>query len=411
MADGVGNAMEGASRPGGLRLGRIAGVEVRLDWSLAIIFWLIVANLGGGLFPARHPEWSPALAWSAAILAALAFFGSVLAHELAHAVVGRAQGVPIQGITLFVFGGVAHMRGEPGTPRAELLMTIVGPLTSLVIGVVASLIGAILGGRASMMAGGGSGDPMAMVSHLGPLATLFLWLGSTNLLLAVFNLIPGYPLDGGRVLRAAIWAITGDVRRATRAASVAGRLFGILFIAVGVTMGLGWRFPILGGGLAQGLWLVFIGWFLHSAAVQGYRQLVLRDLLSNVPVSRLMRPGAVAVSPQLTINQLVDDYIMRSDQRAFPVVVGDELVGIVCLQDVQKTPREQWATTRVDDIMTPRSGLAVATPDEPTTEALQKLAGRDVDQLPVVEGNRLRGILRRADVLRWLELNAGGATA
>jgi len=389
---------------------RIAGVDIRLDWSLAIIFWLIVMSLGAGLFPARHPDWSRGLSWVMAIIAAVAFLLSILAHELAHALVGRAQGMPVQGITLFVFGGVAQIGREPGTPRAELLMTIVGPLTSLVIGLLASLAGASLANAAAAGAVTGP-DPISAVSWLGPGATLLLWLGSINFMLAVFNLIPAYPLDGGRVLRALLWSATRDLRRATRWASNVGRAFAILLMAAGVMMGFGWRFPYLGGGFGQGLWLVFIGWFLHSAAVMGYRQVVVHDMLSHVPVRRLMRVGVRAVPPELTVSELVDDYIMTTDQRTFPVVSGDDLVGIVSLHDVRRVPREGWGITPVSAMMTPRPELAVATPDEEASDALQKLTGNDIDQLPVVDGKHLTGILRRADVLRWLELNSGATRA
>ena len=194
----------GSWNGGGFRVGRISGIEVRVHWSLLFIFWLIVVNLGAGLFPARHPDWSAGMSWLMAGLAAVLFFLSILAHELSHALVGRATGIPVDGITLFIFGGVARMRGEPPSPRSELLMTIVGPLTSLGIGVIASIWGALLASPVVMDVG----DPLKALQDVSPLATVMLWLGPINIMIGLFNLVPGFPLDGGRVLRAVLWAWT-----------------------------------------------------------------------------------------------------------------------------------------------------------------------------------------------------------
>ena len=223
-------------------MGRIFGVEVRLDWSLLVVFWLILVNLGGGLFSAHHPDWSPALRWGLAAIAAALFILSILAHELSHALVGRANGVQIAGITLFIFGGVAHMRGEPRSPRAELLMAAVGPLTSLLIGVVASLWGAYLAAPAVL----DPADPLRAFQGVSPFATVLLWLGPINVMIGLFNLIPGFPLDGGRVLRAALWAGTRDLTKATRWAAMVGRAFGFLLIVAGVSMMFGVAIPFLG---------------------------------------------------------------------------------------------------------------------------------------------------------------------
>ena len=279
----------------GFRVGRISGVEVRLDWSLLIVFWLIVMNLGGGLFPARHPEWSPWLGWGMAATAAVLFVLSILAHELSHALVGRANGVAVAGITLFIFGGVAHMRGEPRSPRAELLMTVVGPLTSLAIGLLATAGGAYLASPAVIDAA----DPFRAFQRVGPFATVLLWLGPINIMIGLFNLIPAYPLDGGRVLRAALWAATRDLAKATRWAAFVGQAFGMLLIILGVSMVVGVAIPWLGRGLISGLWTAFIGWFLYGAAAASTSQVMLSELLEGVPVSRLMKhqPATIDVGP------------------------------------------------------------------------------------------------------------------
>jgi Zn-dependent protease len=393
---------------GGVRLGRIAGIEIRLDWSLLIVFWLILVNLGLGLFPARHPEWTPFVTWGVASVAALLFLLSILAHELSHALVGRANGVAVDGITLFIFGGVARMRGEPPSPRAELLMTVAGPLASLVIGVVALLVGARLAATGAHDAM----DPFRALRYVGPLGAVLLWLGPINVVLALFNLIPGFPLDGGRVLRAVLWAVTRDFARATRWAAGAGQAFGLLFVFAGISMMFGIRLPLLGTGFVPGLWMAFIGWFLSGAAATSYRQVVLHDLLDGIPVAAVMRRGLGTVSPDVPLARFVEDYLMPGDQRAFPVVEGDRLAGIVTLGDVRKAPRGDWAVRRVRDVMTGAERLEVAAPEDSASSALAKLAARDVEQLPVVDNRgdgRLVGVIRRRDIARWLELQPSGA--
>lgn len=379
----------------------MAGIEIRLDWSLIIIFWLIAVNLGAGLFPARHPDWSPALSWTMAVIAAVLFLLSVLAHELAHALVGRAYGVPVERITLFVFGGVAQITREPPSPRAELLMAAVGPLTSIVIGVAATVLGALMAGRIPEMAA----DPMAALRWLGPGTTLLLWLGPVNILLGVFNLVPGFPLDGGRVLRAILWGVTHSFVRATRLAAGLGRLFGGLLIAAGVAMMLGAHVPWLGSGLVQGLWLAFIGWFLSNAAAMSYRQVLTQESLAGVRVDQVMRPAPGPVPADLSVRVLVDQHLMQTDHQAFPVARGDELIGLVSVADVRVLPRERWESTAVEEIMTPAGELETARPDESTAEVLDRLRGRGVEQLPVVDAGRLTGMVRRIDIVRWLELH------
>jgi Zn-dependent protease/predicted transcriptional regulator len=392
----------------GFRVGRISGVEVRLDWSLLIVFWLIVMNLGGGLFPIRHPEWSPWLSWGMAVIAAVLFVLSILAHELSHALVGRANGVAVAGITLFIFGGVAHMRGEPQSPRAELLMTVVGPLTSLAIGLLATAGGAYLAAPAVVDAA----DPFSAFQRVGPFATVLLWLGPINVMIGLFNLIPGYPLDGGRVLRAALWAATRDLAKATRWAAFVGQAFGMFLIILGVSMILGVAIPWLGRGLISGLWTAFIGWFLYGAAASSSSQVMLSELLEDVPVSRLMKHQPVTIDAELSVARLVDDHFMSTAERAFPVADGDRLLGIVAMEDIRKVAREEWPTTRVRDVMTAAPELVVVTPGESAAAALTKLAHRDIEQLPVVDGGgRLLGMLRRRDILRWLELQPRGGSA
>lgn len=384
----------------GFHLARIAGIDVYLDWSLLIIFTLVTVSLGAGGLPAWHPDWGAVTIWSTAVAAAVLFLASVLVHEFSHALVGRAHGIEVSQITLFVFGGMAQMREEPRAWRAELWMAIAGPITSLVLGAAFIALGVMISGPLPL----DSDDPQQVFAGLSPLATLLFWLGPINVILGLFNLVPGFPLDGGRVLRAALWGASGDLVRATRWASNGGRTVAWILIGMGFAMALGVTVPFFGSGLAGGLWLALIGWFLHNAAVMSYRQLLLRESLVDVPVSRLMQTSVQTVSPGLTVQSLVDDYVLRADQRAFPVVAQDRAVGLVCLRDVYKLPREQWAQTPVDRIMTPADRLTSVSPSDSGVDALNALSRLQINQLPVLENGRVLGMLRREDIVRWLSV-------
>jgi Zn-dependent protease/predicted transcriptional regulator len=386
----------------GFSVGRIFGIRITIDWSWIFIFVLVIWDVGTAVAQ-LHPAWGLATIWGVAVVAALLFFASVLAHELAHSLVARAQGLPVRTITLFLFGGVSNIQREPHSPGAEFLMAIVGPITSIVLGVIFSALGGVGAGTLVPLVG----TPMAGFARLSPLTTILLWLGPINVLLGLFNLIPGFPLDGGRVLRSLLWAATNNLRTATRWASWVGQVIGWLMIIGGLAMIFGIQIPFFGTGFLGGLWLAFIGWFLNMAAIQSYRQLVIHDLLEGVPVARLMRTTVPTVPAMISISDLVHEYVMRTDERAFPVLQdGDHLAGLVCLDDVRKVPREDWETTRVQQIMTPMDQVAVVTPEEEAGEAFTILTGRDVNQVPVVQDGHLVGMLRRRDILTWLQLHA-----
>ncbi len=365
-----------------------------------MIFLLVMVNLAIGVLPAWHPGWGALLTWGVALGASVLFFGSVLAHELSHALVGRRFGVPVRRITLFIFGGMAHMEREPPSPKSELLMAAAGPVTSLVIGFVAMVAGSwALTDELAML-----GDPMLAMAHAGPLTTLLLWLGPVNILLGLFNLVPGFPLDGGRVLRAALWAGTRNLEKATRWASWAGQAVGWILIALGIT-------ALLSRGLFQGLWLMLIGWFLLNAARASYLQTVVHESLRGTRVADLMRRRVVTVPSNLPVNVLVSDFLMAVDQQCFPVVDDERLAGLVCIDDVRRVPRDAWLETPVAEIMTPASAIEPLPADAPATEALRKLelSDRDIDQVPVVEPDgTLLGLVRRQDILRWLRLHGPG---
>jgi len=313
-----------------------------------------------------------------------------------------AQGLPVRQITLHFFGGVSNIEREPTSPRSEFYISIVGPLTSLVLGVIFFLLGSSGLGRFSLPIQA----PGPNLEQLDPISTLLLWLGPINIILAIFNMVPGFPLDGGRVLRSIFWSITNDLRKATRWATWVGQAIAWLFILAGISMVFGARIPFFGTGAFSGLWLIFIGWFLNNAAVQAYQQVVVKDILEGIPVSRLMRPDTPTVPARTKINQLLDQYVMGTDEHAFPVMEGERMVGLVCLDDIRRVPKDQWDLVTTDQIMTPVEKLEVVRPGEESMEAFNRLIAKDVRQLPVIQDGRLVGLLRRRDILKWLQAHS-----
>ncbi|MGE5249793.1 MAG: site-2 protease family protein [Bacteroidota bacterium] len=385
----------------GFSLGKIFGIHIQIDWSWLLIFALVSWSLST-TFAQLHPGWAASTQWMLALAGALLFFASVLAHELSHSLMARARGVPVRNITLFLFGGVSNIQKEPASPASELLVAIVGPLTSFVLGVLFLILGV---GKVALS---DITHPAAMLSQLAPLNTLFLWLGSVNIILAVFNMLPGFPLDGGRVLRSVLWAATDNLPTATRWASWVGQGLAWGLILAGVAMLFGVRVPFLGSGLFNGIWIIFIGWFLRSAAAQTYRKVAIQDMLEDVPVKNLMYSEVPSAPAGITVESLVDDYAMHTDNRAFMVFDAGRMIGMVTLDDVEKIPPEKRAATLVRDIMTPSRELIVVAPEEKASDALNRLENQDLRQLPVVTGDRIVGMLRQKDILRWLELHKRG---
>ncbi len=360
----------------GLRLGRLLGFEIRLDPSWFLALALVTWTLAAGFFPSAYPDWDRPLYWLAGFLAALLLFGSVLAHELAHATVARARGLPVHGITLFIFGGVAQLRAEAASAADEFAIAIVGPATSLVLALICWLL-------RQAVAEGGVG------------AAILTYLALINVALALFNLLPGFPLDGGRVLRALLWGATGSFRRATLTAATVGQGLAFLLIGLGVLR-------VLSGDVLGGLWTAFIGWFLYGAADQSKRQVTVEAGLRGVPVRGLMDPQPETVSPDLSLEDLVFEYFLGRGRRAFPVLQDGRLVGIISLTDVKPIPPSQWARRRVAEVMT-RAPLWTVRPQDDLAEALRLLAEHDIHQLLVVDDDRLLGLLDRADLLRFLQ--------
>jgi Zn-dependent protease len=357
------------------RVARIAGIEVRVDSSWAVIALLITYSL---YLRARflYPELSGGGAVGLAILAAVLFFGSVLVHELAHALVSQARGIRVQDITLFLFGGATRARVESRGPGDEFVIAAVGPLTS-----------ALLAGLFGVVAGLGG------LSR--PLAGTFGYLAWTNLLLAGFNLVPGFPLDGGRLLRSAIWKATGNFSRATRIASLAGQAIGWLLLAGGVV----W---LLAGDLAGGIWFAFIGWFLVQAARSSYQESQLRDLLRGVEAEDVMAGNLLRIPPDLSLQDAVDDYFMRYDHGAFPVDEHGRTIGLLTLRGVRRVPREQWPSRRVRDHMVPLGEQVVVAPHARMDGVLGKLEDGEAGRVLVVQDGEVVGIITPTDLTRWL---------
>jgi len=372
------------SKPFGVRnswhLCKIRGIDIFIDSSWLIIFVLVTWTLASHYFPSQNPAVPLLFNWVLGIIASLLFFASVLAHELSHSLVAQQQGEQVKNITLFIFGGVAQIADEPDKPMKEFLIAFVGPLTSIAIAVVSYATWWLLEGLTP------------------PLASIFRYLGFINIALACFNLVPGFPLDGGRILRAVIWGITKNVKFATRIASLSGKVVAFLLIVLGIWM-------IFTGLTLNGIWMIFIGWFLYNAAINSYRHLLVKDALHEIRVEDLMITDFGTVSPHITIQQLVDDYILRHKDRGFLVIEEGLVKGIVCLHDVKQVPREQWPATTIGNIMIPQDQLERVSPRDDASIALNKLTARNIHQVPVVQANKVLGILRRNDILNYLQLH------
>ncbi|HKJ39494.1 MAG TPA: site-2 protease family protein [Anaerolineales bacterium] len=385
----------------GFRLGKIFGINIDIDWSWLLIFALVSWSLASS-FSLAHPEWTNLMQWGLALTAALLFFASILAHEFAHALAARAMNIPVRNITLFMFGGISNIQKEPRSPFGEFAIAIVGPITSIVLGGVflALGLGSFAFGNIPLM------DSVSALSQVGPMGTMFVWLGSVNILIALFNMIPGFPLDGGRIFRSALWAVTDNLKESTRWASWMGQAVAWILIFAGISMMFGVNIPILGSGFINGVWIMFIGWFLQNAAVQSYRKIVVEDILEDIPVKQMMYTDVPMVKAGASVQTLIDNYIMQTDHRAFVVFDGDRMVGLVTIDDVRKMEPEARDQTVIGSIMTPSEKLIVIAPEEEAANALERLQSGDIRQLPVVTGNKIIGLLRRKDIVRWLQFQS-----
>jgi Zn-dependent protease/CBS domain-containing protein len=366
-----------------LRILRLAGVPIYVDLSWLIILALITWSLAG-LFRQELPRREPATYWVMGLVAALAFFVCILLHELGHTLVARASGIPIRGITLFLFGGVSEMTGQPPSAGKEFVMAIAGPAVS---GVLAALFWGLEGAGAQA---GWSAEAGVLLGYL----------AFINLTVLIFNLIPGFPLDGGRVLRSILWAATGSLRKATHWASVCGQVFAWFLIVLAVLS----FFSGQPGGIVQGIWLGLIGLFLNNAARTSYQQVLIKQALQGEPVSRFMNREPISVPPSLNLRSWVEDYVYRYHRKAFPVAANGHLAGIITTRALQNVPREEWERHSVSEVMSHDLRAASIRPGADALAALAKMQQTGFSRLLVTDGDRLVGIVSLKDLLRFLQM-------
>jgi len=364
-----------------IRLGRVLGIDVGLDWSWIFIFLLMTLSLAKG-FAQGGDGWAPWQSSAGGLLASVLFFTSILLHEFGHSLTSNALGLPVRSITLFIFGGMARLSREPESPRDEFLIAAAGPAVSVVLGLAFLLTSAALPDRPAAL------DVLRVVCG---------WLGSINLALAGFNLVPGFPLDGGRLFRALVWRVTGDYERATFAAAAVGSGFAFLLIAAGIVIGL------LGGNLFSGLWLVFIGWFLLSAARGSTLRTVLKRQLGGIPASRAAAPLEPLVGGDWTVAEAIENVVLAGGRRAFFVEEGGEPVGMVTLHELKRVPPEARQTTPVRTVMLPGEQLVTVPYEASLWRALELMNEAGVSQLPVEREGRLSGLLTRERLLRIIQ--------
>ena len=367
-----------------IRLGRIFGIQIGLHYSWFLIAVLVILSLGGQ-FTATNPAWGFTTIWATAILTGVLFFTAIVLHELSHALVARARGLPVRSITLFALGGLAQIEREAADARTEFWMGIVGPIASALIGLVCLILALIFGWK-----------PAATPTT--PLTAMLMWLGAINIGLAVFNMIPGFPLDGGRVLRAIVWWLTNDLRTATNVAAVVGQLVAMAFIFFGI-------FQFFSGAGLGGLWLAFIGWFLLDAARSSRSQTIIMESLRGIRVSDVMAGDYPVINLRQNLQHFVDDYLLRGFTYAF-VRNDDAIVGLITSQDIKNAPADMWRLRTVQDEMRPLQELDSVKPQTLLTTALERMGKDDVDQLPVVLKGHLAGVISRKQVMQILRIRS-----
>jgi Zn-dependent protease len=358
-------------------IGRVFGISIDLDYSWFLIFGLLTWMMAVSYYPHEFKNWSPGEYWLIGAITAVMLFVSVLLHELGHSVVAIRYGISVPRITLFIFGGVSQIATEPPNAAAEFWIAIAGPSVSF-------LLALIFWGLQHALAA----EP--------PLFALTKYLALLNFILGLFNLIPGFPLDGGRVFRAIVWGVGKNFRRATTVAAITGRLFGFLFIFLGIAQ-------VLGGNTLNGVWIAFIGWFLESAAGSQIREQVIKGLLLGHKVSEVMNRDYAEIPADMSLQELVDKYVLAGGRRTFVVNRAGEHPGLVTLAQIKSVPRTDWATTHATDVMIPPEKLLSIQPSTDAWNALEKMGRDGVNQLPVVDTRGIVGMLSRDDLLHYLQ--------
>lgn len=364
---------------GTLQIAKVRGIPIRVHLSWLFIFVLVTWSLASAHYPTNYPGWSGPTYWITALVSAAAFFLSILLHELSHSFVALGKGIPVHGITLFIFGGVSELAGESEKPLDELQISIVGPLTSLIIGAAFWLLGA------------------SMLQDASPVAGMVDYLAYVNVLVGLFNMVPAYPLDGGRVLRSIVWMVKGSLESATRLAATISQLIAFSMIGGGI-------FIALTGGGFSGIWIALIGWFLQVSASSSYQEVVLKRGLQGVKVRNIISREYVPVGPDTSIQVLVENYLLTHNQRAFPVLVDGSLVGLISFTDIKNVPREQWGGTIIKATMTPVERLQLAKLDDPLSDVLGRMVTYDLNQMPVLDGGQLVGFVSRGGVMEYINM-------
>ncbi len=364
-----------------LQLGRVLGIRVGIHYTWFIIFALISVSLANH-FQATEPDWSIGAAWVTAIITALLFFASIVLHELGHSVVALAHGVPVQSITLFIFGGVAQLGRDTDSPRAEFQIAIAGPIVSFALALIFHLLSGLFG-------------------YFNEQAGVALaWLRYINLVVAIFNLIPGFPLDGGRVFRAIVWGITKNAQTGMRWAAASGKLVAYALIGLGILI------ILQTGRLIDGMWMALIGWFLLVAAEASARQFTLEHLTRGEKARDIMRPDVPLVDAGLSIQAWLDDHVLALNERAFLTQDQGKVIGLVSLSDVHKVARDKWNTTSLREIMTGLTALHAVTADDSLLDIMQIMERHRVNQVPVLGDGEVLGWIDRDRLLRALRIHA-----
>ena len=368
---------------GGLKLGKIFGISIEVHHTWFIIFIVVTLSLSKFYFPTFYPNLSNLSYWLMGFIASLLLFLSVFLHELSHSLIGMKNGVPIKKITLFLFGGVAQLAEEPRNPRVEFMMAVAGPVCSFLLLILFACLCFFLGAR---------GGPVEAIAILKYLAII-------NGVLLFFNLIPGFPLDGGRILRAAIWHKRKDLKFATLITSRIGKGFAVFLIIFGF-----WNAFIFRNTL-QGLWLVLIGFFLQQAADTGYRQVVIKDVLRGIKVKEMMKKPVISVSDSLTLSEAVDRYFLKYHFKSFPVVNShNRFLGLITLQNVKEVPSERWLEVRIAQVMHRELAQISVHPQEEAVEVLNQMIREGIGRMAVIEGDELVGIITRRDIMHLLRI-------
>ncbi len=365
-----------------LSLGKIYGIPIRLHFTWFFVFVLITASLIALPISGDYVLWYRIVS---GIIGSLLLFTSIVTHELAHSIVATKNNIPVKDITLFVFGGVSHITKEASRPTTEILIAVVGPLTSIVIAGVFHGIYLLLSS--------------ANANEL--ITTIVRGLAFLNALMAMFNLIPGFPLDGGRIFRSVIWLRTGNYIRATRIAVTSGRIVGYTFVAGGIV------FMFVTGEWIVGLWLAFVGWFLEVSATISYRETLLRNAIQGLSAKEVMVSDYPVVSNKLSLSQLIQDYMLSKGHHSFIVTTDDKLKGLITLKNIKAVPKDKWSTTPVEDIMIPSDKLIVARPDNDVLTLVERMEEENIQQVPVVENGSVVGLIKRENLLKLPRIRSG----